>query len=57
MKRYPSCLISNAHCGPVGTLSASVVQALNRVLERERPGNADAAAELEMLAKRLGRAE
>lgn len=31
--------------------------ALNRVLERERPKDADAAAELEMLAKRVGRAE
>jgi hypothetical protein len=32
-------------------------QALHRLLERERPKDADAAAELEMLAKRLGPAE
>jgi hypothetical protein len=30
-------------------------QALNRILERERPKDADAAGELELLAKRLGR--
>jgi hypothetical protein len=33
------------------------VQALHRVLARERPKDADAAAELEALAKRLGSAE
>jgi hypothetical protein len=32
------------------------LQALNRILERERPKDEDAAAELELLARRLGRA-
>ena len=33
------------------------LQALNRVLEREPPQDSEAAAELDLLAKRLGRAE
>jgi hypothetical protein len=39
------------------TLRDVCLQALNRILERERPNDAGAAAELELLAKRLRRLE
>jgi hypothetical protein len=41
------------HGGACAKLKAGAVQALHRVLERERPEDAEAAAELEELAGRL----
>jgi len=41
------------YAGQCGALKDTAIQALRRALERERPENADAAAELEQLTGRL----
>jgi hypothetical protein len=44
------------YAGPCSRLKDTAVQALRRVLDRDRPQDADAAAELEQLAGNLGKA-